>query len=163
MPDSPSNIVPLSHGKTIRQNRWGPSNARILTPEELVMTPIINWDRALDWLELKGDFETDTDIVWIPLRKRHGPRTFGLVVRDHAMTYRDDYECPAGSVIFTDPDEADNVEEGDRVLALLDDGETLVFRELEGTWRKRLVAIHPDFPPIKEPFRVLGKVVSRLI
>ncbi|KAA3634590.1 MAG: hypothetical protein DWQ08_00325 [Proteobacteria bacterium] len=127
--------------------------------------PVLPWSRILHWLDTGVEFDPHEAIQWLPfLVRKGGPLSFGLPVEDDAMCSEDPYSYPPESMIFVDPDQALQVKRTDRVLALLSDRETLCFRQLGRRGSQRVLeAMNPAHPVITGPFRVVGKVVARLV
>lgn len=99
---------------------------------------------------------------FIPCPAEHGPRTFAARVESGAMsTPFGDRTYPEGSIIFVDPDRAD-IAPGDRVVARILSSGGYCFKVLqEEAGRQFLSSLNPAFPPISEPFEIIGKVIGK--
>ncbi|TNC83473.1 MAG: hypothetical protein CSH37_14030 [Thalassolituus sp.] len=73
---------------------------------------------------------------------------------------------PVGSIIFADPDQCDDCENGDIVLAELIERPSKVtaFRQLyKEAGSEALRPLNPQFPMIIEPFRIVAKVIGAIL
>ena len=94
-----------------------------------------------------------------------GPNTYGVIVPDDTMEsphFRHSY--PKGSVIFIDPDQANQAKDEDFVIAKWDDGR-LTFKRLienqEGRWLRSINPMYPPVPPSHNgQFQVTGLVIG---
>lgn len=99
----------------------------------------------------------------------HGPHTFAFTVEgiqgsptpmhsQHGRAY------PIGSVVFVDPDQADQVKNGDPVAAMLTDENAFCFRMLyrEGG-TEILMPLNPQFPAVNRPYKIIGKVIGAIL
>jgi SOS-response transcriptional repressor LexA len=113
----------------------------------------------------KNEQSTKTVICPFP----HGPHTYAFTVdgiqgsptpmhSQHGRAY------PIGSVVFVDPDQADQVTNGDPVAAMLTDENTFCFRMLyrEGG-TEILMPLNPQFPAVNRPYKIIGKVIGAIL
>ena len=111
--------------------------------------------------------EQATSLVSCPFP--HGPNTYAFTVEgiqgsptpmhsQHGRAY------PIGSVVFVDPDQADQVKNGDPVAAMLTDENAFCFRMLyrEGG-TEILMPLNPQFPAVNRPYKIIGKVIGAIL
>lgn len=107
---------------------------------------------------------TDRDVkMWIATAKFASKNAFWLEVTGHSMTAPQGSKpsFPEGMLILVDPDEAENVKPGDFCIAQID-GEVTFKQYQFYAGRPQLEPLNPryDIIPIREGFRIIGKVVK---
>ena len=113
----------------------------------------------------KGDESSNSIICPFP----HGPNTYAFTVEGmqgsptpmHSQYGR---AYPIGSIVFVDPDLADQVKNGDPVAAMLTDENVFCFRMLyrEGG-TEILMPLNPQFPSVSRPYKIIGKVIGAIL
>lgn len=71
---------------------------------------------------------------------------------------------PIGSIVFVDPEQVDQIENGDPVAAILTDDNVFCFRMLVrdgGT--EVLMPLNPQFPNVDRPYKIVGKVIGAIL
>lgn len=147
------------HG-TYRVTHTPPETPRFTpgTPDTL---PLISWEQAAHW-DKAGKQLADAE-RWIPCIAHHSRESFALRVRGDSMTspsgqlksYR------ADSIIFVDT-QLKTPEDGERVIARLEDGDEITFKVYkEDDGRRWLLPLNPKHEPIRTAFTVIGTVVGK--
>jgi len=88
----------------------------------------------------------------------HGDRTFALRTTGDSMQSQSGISCPAGSIVFADPDRA--AASGDIVVAQISSGEIVVKQLVEDAGRRFLRSLNSSYPLIGSPFQVLARVIA---
>lgn len=123
--------------------------------------PLISWVRA-------GEFEEPVDNLmpgeaerWFPMPKKAGGRTYVLRVEGDSMVNPFGRSYPPGCFIFVDPDQRSPAN-GARVIAKLEGSDEVTFKAfILDSGRAFLKPLNPQYPPIHEPFRVIGTVIGK--
>lgn len=130
-------------------------------PDIRGLVPLISWvaagafDVANDPLQ-PGDAED-----WLPMPKRNGKHTYALRVRGDSMTAPHGKSYPDGCIIFVDPEKR-SPSTGDRIIAKLEGTDEVTFKQfVSDAGRIWLKALNPTYPPIVEPFKVLGTIIGK--
>jgi len=131
-------------------------------PEMRPAVPLISWVQAGKWCAMTDPLPLREAEDWLPVPRKHGPRTFALRVRGISMEpkYRD------GSIIFVDPDRA--ADHGCNVVVRLDNEKEATFKQLiiEGD-RRFLKPLNPNWPeqliPINGNATICGVVIGQFI
>lgn len=114
------------------------------------------WAKAEDPY-LPGDAEK-----YIHCPDNHGPRTYALRVDGDSMTAQFGKSYPHGSTIYVDPDKTDGIASGDRVIALLEGSDEVVFKQyVEDGTQRFLRSLNPSWPPTTGKFKLIGKVIGK--
>jgi SOS-response transcriptional repressor LexA len=115
--------------------------------------PVIQWHYL----------ETGTDCInppRIPCPAPHSPSTFATRVNDNTMTAQYGRSYPEGSIIFIDPERAEEAKNGDRVYAMIE-GTIPSFKQFGSTDGQRyLQCINLQYPIITREFKVAGLVIG---
>lgn len=130
-------------------------------PDVRGLVPLISWVTA-------GAFEPASDPLpvgeaedWLPMPRRNGQHTYALRVRGDSMTAPHGKSYPDGCIVFVDPEKR-SPNSGDRIIAKLEGTDEVTFKqyihEAGRTWLKPL---NPQYPPITEPFKVLGTIIGK--
>ncbi len=115
--------------------------------------PLIEWDF------LKSG-NTSINPVRIPCPTQHGPNTFATRVNDNTMTAQYGRSYPEGSIIFIDPDMANQAKNGDRVYAMIE-GKIPSFKQFGSADGQRyLQCINLQYPIITREFEIAGLVIG---
>lgn len=88
------------------------------------------------------------------------PATANPMQPSHGRAY------PVGSIIFADPEQSDECENGDIVLAELTERPSKVtaFRQLyREAGGEALRPLNPQFPMTTEPFRIVAKIIGAIL
>lgn len=123
--------------------------------------PLISWVAAGAWNGAADPFEPGDAERWLDCPVNHSERTYALRVRGDSMTAPHGRSYPEGCVVFVDPLKRSPTN-GARIIAKLDGSDEVtfkVFRDEDG--RKWLQPLNPQYPPIHDPFRVLGTVIGK--
>ena len=123
------------------------------TSKNLLTVPLIEWDQIAD------DRARNISPL-IPCPTEHGPNTFATHVKDNTMTAQYGRSYPEGSIIYIDPDRADEAQPGDRVFAIIE-GKIPSFKLYgEADGERYLQSINLQYPIIKRPFEITGIVIG---
>lgn len=129
------------------------TTAQIEPSEVLTGTPLIEW-------ELLTDPRAYKLAALIPCPAEHGPNTFATRVKDNTMTAQHGRSYPEGSIIYIDPDRADEAKSGDRVFAIIE-GEIPTFKQYgEADGERYLQSINLQYPIITREFEITGLVIG---
>lgn len=123
--------------------------------------PLISWVAAGAWNGAADPFEPGDAERWLDCPVNHSERTYALRVRGDSMTAPHGRSYPEGCIVFVDPIKRSPIN-GARIIAKLDGSDEVtfkVFRDEDG--RKWLQPLNPQYPPIHDPFRVLGTVIGK--
>ncbi len=113
----------------------------------------------IDWKHLTQPKAHDTAPL-IPCPTNHGPNAFATRVKDNTMTAQYGRSYPEGSIIFIDPDRANEAQSGDRVYALIE-GKIPSFKQYgEADGEHYLQSINLQYPIITRPFEIKGLVIG---
>lgn len=128
-------------------------------PDIQTRVPLISWVHAGRVGETEDLSRVAED--WMPMPKKAGPNTYCLKVQGDSMAAAHGKSYPEGSVIFVDPD-LKSPSSGQRVVAKLNGSDEVVFKcFVQEAGRIFLKPMNPQYPPIFEPFKVLGTVVGK--
>lgn len=124
--------------------------------------PLISKVTAGKWAKAEDPYVPGDAEQFIHCPVNHGPQTYALRVDGDSMTSQYGKSYPHGSVIYVDPDQRGGVVSGDRVIALLEGSEDVVFKQYvkEGS-QQFLRSLNSSYPPITDPFRIIGKVIGK--
>jgi len=90
----------------------------------------------------------------------HSSKTFATRVKDNTMTAQYGRSYPEGSIIFIDPELAENAKNGDRVLAMIE-GRIPSFKQFgEADGERYLQSINLQYPIITKEFKITGLVIG---
>lgn len=123
--------------------------------------PVISWVAAGAWNGAADPFEPGDAERWLDCPVSHSERAYALRVRGDSMTAPHGRSYPEGCVVFVDPLKRSPIN-GARIIAKLDGSDEVtfkVFRHEDN--RKWLQPLNPQYPPIHDPFRVLGTVIGK--
>lgn len=91
----------------------------------------------------------------------HSENTYALIVKGDAMLRNSGKSYPDGAIIFVDVAAVKQIKSGDPVIAMLNSKKQLVFKTyMEDAGRQFLKSLNNQYPPIKESFRIVGKVIG---
>ena len=125
--------------------------------------PMISWVQAGEWNPAADPYHPCDADTWLACPVAHGLSTYALRVRGDSMTSQHGRSYPDGSIIFVDPDRCCPTN-GDRIIAKLEGTDEVTFKMFaQDAGRVFLRAINPAYPPIMEPFKVLGTVIGAWI
>lgn len=135
------------------------SNPRLVAGGEV---PLISKVTAGSWAAAEDPYPPGDAEKYIHCPVNHGPRTYALWVEGDSMTSQYGKSYPHGSVIYVDPDQRGGIVSGDRVIALLEGSEDVVFKQYikEGS-QQFLKSLNASYPPITDPFKLIGKVIGK--
>lgn len=123
--------------------------------------PLISWPQAANW-DKAGKQAADA-ARWIPCIAHHSPETYALRVRGDSMISSSGElkNYPEESIIFIDT-QLRKPEDGERVIAQLEDGDDITFKTYkEDDGRRWLLPLNPKHEPIRAAFTVLGTVIGK--
>ena len=129
-------------------------------PEIKGMVPVISWVQAGEWSEADclEPLEAD-ETIYCPVS--HSMHTYALRVQGDSMTSPYGRSYPEGMIIIVDPERRGGVISGDRIVAKLVGHIEVTFKcYVEDAGQKMLKPLNPNYPMIKDEFRVLGKVIG---
>ena len=93
--------------------------------------------------------------------KEHGHRTFAYQQIDDTMTaIAGPKSYPVGCLVYVDPDVTE-VANDKPALVRLENGEVIMAYCMAQAGRVWLRLLNPAYPPIMEPFTVLGAVIGK--
>ena len=134
-----------------------------LDPRIAGKVPLISWvqagqaDLAID-LFAPGDADE-----WYYCNARHSEQTYALRVRGDSMTAPYGRSYPDGCIIFVDPEKRGDVALGDPIIAKISGVDAATFKALaRDDGRAFLKPLNPQYPPLFDEFRPLGKVIEKL-
>jgi SOS-response transcriptional repressor LexA len=118
--------------------------------------PLIPWEHLTDT-------KARDLAILIPCPTDHGPNTFATHVKDNTMTAQYGRSYPEGSIIYIDPDRADMVKSGDRILALIEEKipSFKLYGEADG--ERYLQSRNLQYPIITKAFDIIGLVIGTWI
>lgn len=123
--------------------------------------PLISWVRAGAFDQASDPFQPGDADRWIPCPVAHSDNTYALTVRGDSMTSSHGKSYPNGSIIFVDPLRLSPTS-GQRIIAKLDGSDEVTFKVYQEdagvAWLKPL---NPEYPLIRQAFRVLGTVIGK--
>jgi SOS-response transcriptional repressor LexA len=142
-------------------------------PEYKIITKLPTGVPVVDWSQLIGpsapDFPYPFNLIatgieketpYIPCPTDHGDHTFATRVKDNTMTSQYGRSYPEGSIIFIDPDRANEAQSGDRVLAMIE-GTIPTFKQYgEADGERYLQSINLQYPIITREFEITGLVIG---
>jgi SOS-response transcriptional repressor LexA len=122
---------------------------------------VISWVQAGSWHEAQDQFQPGDAERFLPIIRGHSENTYALRVTGDSMTAPYGKTYPAGCYIVVDPNK--NMPcNGDRVIAKLVGSDAVTFKVYkEEDGRKWLSPLNTSHPPITEPFRIIGTVISK--
>lgn len=120
---------------------------------DLHTVPLLEWHYLVSGLECVNPPR-------IPCPTQHGPNTFATRVNDNTMTAQYGRSYPEGSIIFIDPDMADQAKNGDRVYAMIE-GTIPSFKQFgSADGQHYLQCINLQYPIITKAFEIKGLVIG---
>jgi SOS-response transcriptional repressor LexA len=125
--------------------------------------PLVSWVRAGDWCSAEDQHQQGHADEWLYCVASHSSSTFALRVRGDSMTatHGSGRSYQEGCIIFVDPEQRSPVN-GDRVVACLDGTDEVTFKIYKSEdGRQWLQPLNPAHEPIRDKFRVLGKVLGK--
>lgn len=123
--------------------------------------PLISWVRAGQFDDAQDNYRVGEAEAFYPMPRRAGPRTYCLRVEGESMTAPFGKSYPPGSIIFVDPDQRSPAN-GARVIAKLDGSSDVTFKAfVSEAGRVFLRPLNPQFPPIYDPFHIIGTVIGK--
>ena len=126
-------------------------------PDPVHTYPIISWVKAGMFAEAIDNFAPGDADEWVTSPVRMSKTGFALRVVGNSMLPR----FEPGRVLLVDPEQRGGIVSGDFVVARLAGSNEVTFKRFqEDAGRKMLEALNKDYPPITEPFEILGKVVA---
>lgn len=130
-------------------------------PEIVRFAPLLSWVSAGRAMEAPDEhLERETAEVFA-LPKKAGQHTFCLRVQGDSMASAFGRSYPDGCIIFVDP-ELRNPGSGRRVIAKLKGSNDVTFKVLvKEAGRAWLKPLNPQYPPILEPFKIIGTVIGK--
>lgn len=132
-----------------------------VSPEVPHMVPLISWVRAGEFAEVQETYAPSEAEEFYPYPKRASESVVALRVEGDSMTAPFGKSYPDGSVIFVNLDQRTPVS-GQRVVAKLEHDDKATFKVFVSESGKRwLRPLNPQYPPIYDPFRVVGIVVGK--
>ena len=121
--------------------------------------PVISWPQAGEWNEAIDLFAAGYAKEYIA-HINGGPNVYALRVQGHSMTA----PCgvypsfPEGYFIHVDPEQLPS--HNDYVIARATDDDVVILRQYKEGETPYLFPLNPDYKPIFEEFRVLGRVTG---
>lgn len=132
-------------------------------PEIRGEIPVISWVQAGQWNFAEAPIDPREAEDWYACPVKHSTNTYALRVRGDSMTAMHGRSYPDGTIIFVDP-ERRTPSNGDRIIAKLEHSSEVTFKLFaEDAGRVFLRPINSAYPPILEPFKVLGTVIGAWI
>lgn len=132
-----------------------------LGPDVQTRVPLISWVQAGKFEEAEDVYRVGDAEDWYPMPKKAGPSCYCLRVEGDSMTAPFGKSYPAGSVVFVDPDQRSPAN-GARVIAKLEGSDEVTFKVfVQESGRTFLRPLNQQYPPIYEPFKVLGTVIGK--
>lgn len=134
-----------------------------LGPDLKGEVPLISWVKAGTWGEAADPFQPGEAESWLDCPVKHSKATYALRVRGDSMTAPsgNSRTYPEGCVIFVDPEKRSPVN-GDRVIAKLKGTAEVTFKVYKNEdGRQWLQPLNPSHEPIREEFKILGKVLGK--
>ncbi|MEG0921331.1 MAG: S24 family peptidase [Comamonas sp.] len=125
--------------------------------------PLISWVQAGAWCEAADPFLVGEAEMWLDCPVFHSEYTYALRVRGDSMTAPSGSQrsYPDGCIVYVDPMKRDAVN-GDRIIACLLDTHDVTFKVYKNEdGRQWLMPLNPLHEPIRDPFRVLGKIIGK--
>lgn len=121
--------------------------------------PVISWVQAGEWNEAIDLFAAGYAEEYIA-RINGGPNVYALRVRGHSMTAPSGGHpsFPEGYIIHVDPDQP--ATHNDYVIAKVTGEDGVTFKQYKEDEKPYLFPLNPDYKPIFEEFRVLGRVIG---
>lgn len=121
--------------------------------------PLVSSIQAGEWHEAIDLNQPGIGEVMIPTTKPHSNTSFALRVQGDSMTTPFGKSYWEGMYIIVDPEQA--AYNGDLVVAKINGHNEVTFKKLviEGG-KQFLMPLNPQYPPIHDKFRVLGKVIQ---
>lgn len=100
---------------------------------------------------------------WLFCNTRHSENTYALRVDGDSMTRPYGTSYPEKCIVFVDPEKRGDVTTGDPIIAKINGVDAATFKcfARDGE-RVFLKPLNPQYPPIMEEFRILGKVIEKL-
>lgn len=130
-------------------------------PDVRMQVPLISWVEAGKFNEANDVYRVGDAEDWYPMPKKAGHNTYCLRVEGDSMTAPHGKSYPAGSIIFVDPDQRSPAS-GQRVIAKLEGSDTVTFKVfVQEAGRTFLRPLNPQYPPIHDPFKIIGTVVGK--
>jgi SOS-response transcriptional repressor LexA len=125
--------------------------------------PLISWIQAGAWCQAEESILPREAERWFDCPVGHSTSTFTLRVRGDSMTapHGNSRTYPEGSFIFVDPEQR-QPDNGDRVVACLEGSDEVTFKVYKNEdGRQWLQPLNPSHEPIRERFKILGKVLGK--
>lgn len=95
----------------------------------------------------------------ITTKKSHSPLAYAVQVQGDSMTSASIPTFPEGIIVLADPNQIDNLNNNDFVIAKIDHEDAVTFKQLKFDGDKPyLNPLNPEFPKIFNGFRVIAKV-----
>lgn len=141
----------------------GPKDAPNVAPGPDIRgeVPLISWVKAGEFEEAEDPHRVGEAEAWYAVPKRAGPNTYCLRVHGDSMTAPHGKSYPAGCIIFVDPD-LRSPASGARIIAKLEGTSEVTFKVfVQEAGRTFLRPLNPQYPPIYEPFKVIGTVIGK--
>lgn len=149
----------LKYAKT---NRTGSKKANVEPgPDITARVPLISWVQAGKFEQAEDHYGVGDAEDWYPMPKKAGPNTYCLRVDGDSMTSPYGRSYPAGSIIYVDPDQRSPAN-GRRVIARLQGSDEVTFKQfVQEDGKTFLRPLNAQYPPIFEPFKVIGTVIGK--
>lgn len=124
--------------------------------------PLISWVQAGEWSEAIDMYSVGYAEEFIT-RISGGDNVYALRVRGHSMTapLGSAASFPEGMIIHVDPDQ--QVKNNDFVIAKVNGSDQVTFKQYKEDDQPFLFPLNPDYKPIFDKFKIIGRVVGASI
>lgn len=139
------------------------SNIEPISTQHTGKVPLISWVQAGAWCEAADPFVVGDAEMWLDCPVFHSEFTYALRVRGDSMTAPSGSQrsYPDGCIVYVDPLKRDVIN-GDRIIACMLDTQDVTFKVYKNEdSRQWLMPLNPLHEPIRDPFRVLGKIIGK--
>lgn len=135
---------------------------QLLDPRRLGKVPLISSVQAGDPGLAVDLLAPDEAEDWLYCNATHSDQAYALRVEGDSMTAPYGKSYPPGSIIFVDPEQRGAIELGEPIVAKISGRDGVTFKVLaRDDGRAFLKPLNPQYPPLTEEFRPLGKVIGK--
>lgn len=124
--------------------------------------PLISKVTAGKWATAEDPYVPGDAEQFIHCPVNHGPNTYALRVEGDSMTAQFGKSYPHSSVIYVDPDQVGSIASGDRVIAVREGTDEVLFKQYVNDGGQHFLrSLNSSWPPTTGDFKLIGKVIGK--